>query len=199
MKRTTEDSLETRQLILDTARTLFARRGFDSTSTADIAERAALTRGALYHHFKNKEVLFQEIVLTYEAQWDTWYEQTVDVLPTAHSQLHTFFVGYLTKLLQDPTLQEYATILRQPSSGHTRDLITKINQTGEQFVVKQFTQWLKKAKVPKKTLDIHAHSLSALFMGLEHLIVTGVPIKERTIAEIWSLHDPVIATSNKIV
>jgi AcrR family transcriptional regulator len=199
MKRTIEDSLETRQLILDTARTLFARRGFDSTSTADIAERAALTRGALYHHFKNKEVLFQEIVLTYEAQWDTWYEETVDVLPTAHSQLHAFFVGYLTKLLQDPTLQEYATILRQPSSGLTRDLVTKINQTGEQFILKQFTRWLKKAKVPKKTIELHAHSLSALFMGLEHLIVTGVSIKEQSIKEIWQLHDPILVTSTQTV
>jgi AcrR family transcriptional regulator len=195
MKRTIQDSLETRQIILDTARTLFAQTGFDSTSTTDITEQASLTRGALYHHFKNKEEVFQEIVTTYEARWDTWYEETVAVLPDAHSQLKAFFVGYLVQLLREPTLREYATILRQPTSGHTRDLVTHINQTGEQFIVQQFTRWLKKAKVPKQTLELQAHSLTALFMGLEHLIVLGVPTKESTITQIWDTHGPLLLTT----
>jgi len=47
-------SLETRQLILQTARTLFAHKGFDSTSTTDIAEQSSVTRGALYHQLQKQ-------------------------------------------------------------------------------------------------------------------------------------------------
>jgi len=169
MKRTLEESLETRQLILQTARTLFAHKGFDSTSTTDIAEQSSVTRGALYHHFKNKEVLLQEIITTYEASWDTWYEEIVAVLPDAHSQLRTFFVEYLIHVLQEPSLREYAQILRQPVSERTRDLVADINQKGEQFVGQQFTRWLKKIGVPKDTLEMQAHSLTACYWtGTSH-------------------------------
>jgi AcrR family transcriptional regulator len=196
MKRTLEESLETRQLILNTARTLFANKGFDSTSTTDITEQSSLTRGALYHHFQNKEVLFQEIVTTYEANWDTWYAETVLVLPDTQSQLKTFFVGYLTHLIKEPALREYASILRQPVSERTRDLVAHINQKGEQFVGQQFARWLKKIGAPKDKLEMQAHSLTALFIGLEHLIVTGVITKESTVTQIWETND-LISLTNK--
>jgi AcrR family transcriptional regulator len=48
----------TRRALLDTARRLFTRDGFQATRTEEIAEQAGLTRGALYHHFKDKEALF---------------------------------------------------------------------------------------------------------------------------------------------
>jgi AcrR family transcriptional regulator len=40
------------------AERLFARNGYDKTSTKDIAEAAGLTAPALYHYFDSKEILF---------------------------------------------------------------------------------------------------------------------------------------------
>jgi AcrR family transcriptional regulator len=40
------------------AERLFARRGYDKTSTKEIAEAARLTPPALYHYFDSKETLF---------------------------------------------------------------------------------------------------------------------------------------------
>ena len=44
----------TRAALLTAARELFAERGFVDTGREDIAERAGVTRGALYHHFESK-------------------------------------------------------------------------------------------------------------------------------------------------
>ncbi len=52
---------DTRRALLDTARRLFTRDGFQSTRTEEIAEQAGLTRGALYHHFRDKEDLFSAV------------------------------------------------------------------------------------------------------------------------------------------
>jgi AcrR family transcriptional regulator len=52
---------ETRRALLDTARRLFTRDGFQATRTEEIAEQAGLTRGALYHHFRDKEDLFRAV------------------------------------------------------------------------------------------------------------------------------------------
>lgn len=52
---------ETRNQLLDTALSLFAEKGFADTGTPEIVERAGLTRGALYHHFRDKTDLFRAV------------------------------------------------------------------------------------------------------------------------------------------
>jgi AcrR family transcriptional regulator len=47
--------------LLDAARVLFARQGFADTSVDEIVAAAAVTKGALYHHFKNKEGVFAAV------------------------------------------------------------------------------------------------------------------------------------------
>ena len=43
------------------ARSLFSERGYSQSSTEDIVRAAGVTRGALYHHFKDKRALFQAV------------------------------------------------------------------------------------------------------------------------------------------
>ncbi|MCP2003346.1 MULTISPECIES: multidrug efflux transporter transcriptional repressor AcrR [Buttiauxella] len=60
-RKTKQQALETRQHLLDVAIRLFSQHGVSSTSLADIAKAAGVTRGAIYWHFKNKSDLFNEI------------------------------------------------------------------------------------------------------------------------------------------
>ena len=52
--------------ILDAARKLFLEKGFEQTSMRDIAAAAKLSKGAIYHHFESKEVIFQEVMTRQE-------------------------------------------------------------------------------------------------------------------------------------
>ncbi|HEV3132054.1 MAG TPA: helix-turn-helix domain-containing protein, partial [Acidimicrobiales bacterium] len=52
---------DTRRALIATARQLFAEDGFQATRTEEIVQRAGLTRGALYHHFRDKEDLFRAV------------------------------------------------------------------------------------------------------------------------------------------
>jgi AcrR family transcriptional regulator len=52
---------DTRRALLIAARELFAADGFQATRTEEIVRRAGLTRGALYHHFRDKEDLFRAV------------------------------------------------------------------------------------------------------------------------------------------
>ena len=51
---------ETQARILDAAIALFATRGYERTSVSSIAERAHVSRSAVFWHFGDKETLFQE-------------------------------------------------------------------------------------------------------------------------------------------
>ncbi len=58
MKRTKEDADVTRQHLLQSALRVFSDKGFAATRLEDIAKAADVTRGAIYHHFGNKQELF---------------------------------------------------------------------------------------------------------------------------------------------
>ncbi|HWC33312.1 MAG TPA: helix-turn-helix domain-containing protein [Mycobacteriales bacterium] len=59
--RRAAQAAETRDALITAARELFGRRGYAATSTEDIVERAGVTKGALYHHFADKESLFRAV------------------------------------------------------------------------------------------------------------------------------------------
>ena len=51
----------TRRALLREARRLFAAHGFAGGGIEEIARRARVTTGALYHHFANKRELFEAV------------------------------------------------------------------------------------------------------------------------------------------
>jgi AcrR family transcriptional regulator len=60
--RRAEHIQDTRAALLRAARELFAEKGFAGTGTEEIVARARVTRGALYHHFRDKADLFRAVM-----------------------------------------------------------------------------------------------------------------------------------------
>lgn len=60
--RRAEHVTDTRRALVDAARTLFAERGYAATGTEDVVAAARVTRGALYHHFRDKADLFRTVM-----------------------------------------------------------------------------------------------------------------------------------------
>jgi AcrR family transcriptional regulator len=62
----------TRAALVDAARELFAERGYSTVGTNEVVDRAGVTRGAMYHHFRDKKDLFRAV-----------YEQTEEEVVAA--------------------------------------------------------------------------------------------------------------------
>jgi AcrR family transcriptional regulator len=58
----------TRAALLAAARELFTEKGFAATGREEIAERAGVTRGALYHHFDTKRDAFAAVADELDAE-----------------------------------------------------------------------------------------------------------------------------------
>ena len=58
---------QTRRLLADTAQQLFAARGFEAVTVADIAREADVSPGTVFNYFPTKESLFYEGMVVFEA------------------------------------------------------------------------------------------------------------------------------------
>lgn len=63
--RVVKEAEERRNEILDAADELFAKKGFDGTSTNDILDKVGIARGTLYYHFKSKEDIMDALIERY--------------------------------------------------------------------------------------------------------------------------------------
>ena len=60
--RKAEQSEATRAALVAAARELLTDKGYAGVATEEIVQRAGVTRGALYHHFRDKRALFRAVV-----------------------------------------------------------------------------------------------------------------------------------------
>lgn len=61
-----QKSAHSRRAILDAALHLFSHQGFRATTVREIAERARVSTGNLYHHFPDKDAIFQALIDEYK-------------------------------------------------------------------------------------------------------------------------------------
>lgn len=62
MRRNKAETSETIQKLLDVARAHFTEHGYAGAALESIVLEANLTRGAVYHHFRNKKELFRSVL-----------------------------------------------------------------------------------------------------------------------------------------
>src|SRR5512138_2977841 len=65
MPYTAAHKARTRARIIEAARQLFNRHGFEAVTIEQIMARAQLTRGGFYHHFASKSALYAEAVRSF--------------------------------------------------------------------------------------------------------------------------------------
>lgn len=59
---------ETHRQLVQVARAVFADRGYSEVSLNDILAPLQLTKGALYHHFRDKKDLFRAVLVAVQSE-----------------------------------------------------------------------------------------------------------------------------------
>ncbi|WP_052223481.1 TetR/AcrR family transcriptional regulator [Novosphingobium malaysiense] len=104
-----ERAAATRAALVATARALFGEAGYHATGTTEIVARSTFTRGALYHHFADKEDLFAEVFREVLAELVAKTNASVaDMSGDLWPQVCAAFRQYLNRIANEP---EYQRIL----------------------------------------------------------------------------------------
>src|SRR5271156_4838599 len=96
----------TRTALVDAARRLFVEKGYHRTGTEEIVAEAGVgTRGALYHHFTDKQALFEAVFVAVEEDLIGAAGHT-PVQQGAFEQLRSGLLGFLDAASTSPEVQQ---------------------------------------------------------------------------------------------
>lgn len=104
MRRSASDAAATRRSILAAGLELVAERGYRAARLADVAARAGVTRGAVYHHFADKGALLET------ALREGWQEAMAPVLEPLQREreplaaIRGFLDAFLRAIEEDPAV-----------------------------------------------------------------------------------------------
>jgi AcrR family transcriptional regulator len=88
---------ERREQLIDVGRSMFAQKGFQTTSIEEIAQRAKITKPLVYEHFGGKQGLYAVVV---DREVKALLDRITDGLDAEHSRLMLeqaalAFLGYI--------------------------------------------------------------------------------------------------------
>ncbi len=124
-----------RQNILKAAKRLFIERGFKSVTVANIAEKAELSKGAIYLYFSSKEEIYAQILLTDIERFHREISQIFNGGKSAADILLDFADAYIDIFLKEP--EQFRILMNfmlqadtlNLSSETRRQIISEMNRT----------------------------------------------------------------------
>lgn len=159
-----ESKAKTRQELLRAANRLFLRNGYVQTSLANIAEEAALTKGAVYSNFESKEDLFLALLQEPDPEWTGPHE--VEGLEGATREAKARNFGRYA-VSQIPSRRHLALFLEMNAvalrSDRMRKWVSVHNDDFFEQLGRRLQTELDMADVDAKTLGLIAQSL---YVGL---------------------------------
>lgn len=85
---------------------LFARQGVAATSVREIAEVVGILSGSLYHHFRSKQSIVEEILTSYLEDLQKSYEHVLASSYSADERLRRLIAASLTVSIRHPRASE---------------------------------------------------------------------------------------------
>jgi TetR/AcrR family transcriptional regulator len=120
-----------KETIFNEAKSLFAHEGYHVTSMSKIAKACGKNKATLYHYYKSKDELYNEILALYLRDFQANIGRSTLPLPEAMDQIH----AYINVLIeQDPDILRI--INRQLIDGY--DYLTQDNLDKLQKIQKSF-------------------------------------------------------------
>ncbi|TCM61418.1 TetR family transcriptional regulator [Acinetobacter calcoaceticus] len=118
-RRTKAEMAQTRIALLASARKSFALRGYADTALDDVCTEIGLSRGALYHHFKNKKALLQAVVEVLDLEMDQRLQHSFEIAADPWEGFQNRCKLYLS-MAQEPEIQRIILQDARAVLGHRR-------------------------------------------------------------------------------
>ena len=102
-----EEQSKTEKLILEAAKRVFIRKGYDGARMQEIADEAGINKALLHYYFRNKDTLFDSIFLNAFASFIPNIGATIMSDKQFEEKLKTIIDTYIDMLIANPFLPSF--------------------------------------------------------------------------------------------
>jgi AcrR family transcriptional regulator len=145
---------------LAAARAVFTEKGFAATGREEIAERAGVTRGALYHHFESKQAAFEAVASELDAELADLVVRAARRGATPEEQVRLSCRAYL-EACAEPAVARI--LLGEAAAVLGPDWVRRSNESACSLLL---TPALERAKAAGVALPGDAHLAAQLILGM---------------------------------
>jgi len=160
---------QTRQLIAETARRLFTKRGFDAVTVSDVAQEANVSEGTVFNYFPTKEDLFYSGAEVFEAQLiDAVRDRRIGEAVLA--AFERVVLSGIPRLARSDVADLIATATRivassQALQGREREIVTRYTAELAALIAEE---------TGRPAGDVEAGAVAAALMGVQRALVAYV-------------------------
>lgn len=172
----TKDEIAKQEIVLK-AQGLFQQFGMKKTTMDEIAFACGKAKSTLYHYFKSKEEVFDEVLVMEVTNLRKAVKEKVEEVRTVKEKMITYFLAFHSEVIKKMNL--YRMVMREidndpaKMSCGTTDYRKTACQKFLTFEKDYLTRILEDAfdsgeymKIPKEDLSYFAETLIAAFFGI---------------------------------
>ncbi len=188
-----------RQALLDSSLAILRSEGIEALSLRRLAEHAGVSRGAPYHHFRDKQALLAAIGELGFAELNKLLQTLVeDEQQPLRERLHQAVLGYLEFATQQPELYAlmFGRTLWQSSNDEGTAEFQRYAKDCFRQYVHLFEQLDSGLGLPSLTHLRKAQLLWATLHGLAKLSSDGIFVKPEDLADIALQALPPLSTTS---
>lgn len=166
-----------RAQLLEIARGVFAKRGYEATSVEEIAARAKVSKPIVYEHFGGKEGLYAVLV---DREMESVVQRISEAISsgTPRERVERAAMAFLSYVRDQP--DGFVVLSRDAPLNLARGGMSSLLNDVAERVADVFTTTFRKAGYDPRTAPIYAHALVGMvtFAGQWWTEVRKPPIEE---------------------
>jgi len=166
-----------RTQLIEIARGVFAKRGYEAASMEEIAAKAKVSKPIVYEHFGGKEGLYAVLV---DREMDYVVTRIAEAISTGtpRERVERAAMAFLSYVRDQP--DGFVVLSRDAPVALARGGMSSLLNDVAERVADVFTTTFKKAGYDPKTAPIYAHALVGMvtFVGQWWIEVRKPPIEE---------------------
>lgn len=174
-----DKSIQKKKFIIETARKVFATKGFRTVTMKDIVEACDISRGGLYLYFESCEDIFRAVLEVEKNADDPEIAGRLSEKPTCNEILTLFFLEQKKAILEKDTslitaMYEYSFSMAEKSGKAGRTLLDNQKNASIKFLTGLLNEGVQKGEFNVAIDDIPATAAHIVYT------IEGIKLFSRT-------------------
>ena len=181
MCRTNVRFMSKKELILDTTLKLIAENGLNASPMSLIVKTSGVSTGTIYHHFKSKEEIINQIYLNKKKDFKNILEQNRNKKLNFKKEFKSIWLDFYRYFSENPLIYSFTQQI-----SFSPIITDEVKREGEQFyqyIFEFFQKGIDKNKIIDMDLKLIVQLVLSNILSLVDLKMNGVIITNKMLQD----------------